>query len=224
MLCRWPTEPICPGSDSNPQSPKFEPSRTANRRIWAATSGPGWTRTTDRHLVRVLPSLLGHGTENWTHRELAPNLRCAEPISCYWTMSPAASAVSHDRSPSAPSRTSRRARFGVPCENRTRLASLEGWCLGRSAKGTWCLCVQRKEGESNSQGRKARPGSSGVPSPVGLPFRLVTFVGRASQPVSVVPSSSLRKASFQACRLQQEESNLHPLLNRQVDYRYRMLD
>ena len=86
--------------------------------------------------------------------------------------------------------------FEVPCGSRTRLASLEGWNLCRSAKGTYC--IRRKEGESNSQGREARPGSSGVPSPIGLPFR--------------------------TCRLQQEGSNLHPLLNRQVDYRYRILD
>ena len=44
---------------------------------------------------------------------------------------------------------------------------LEGWHLCRSAKGT----RRRKERESNPQGREARPGSSGVPSPVGLPFR-----------------------------------------------------
>lgn len=84
----------------------------------------------------------------------------------------------------------------VPCGNRTRLASLEGWSLCRSAKGT--RFIRRKEGESNSQGREARPGSSGVPSPIGL--------------------------SFRTCRLQQEGSNLHPLLNRQVDYRYPMLE
>ena len=54
------------------------------------------------------------------------------------------------------------------CGNRTRLARLEAWSLCRSAKSTVC---KRKERESNSQGREARPGSSGVPSPIGLPFR-----------------------------------------------------
>lgn len=44
----------------------------------------------------------------------------------------------------------------------------------------------------------ARPHSKRVPSPVGL--------------------------SFRRCKLQQKGSNLHPLLNRQVDYRYRMLE
>ena len=79
---------------------------------------------------------------------------------------------------------------------------MEGWCLRRSAKGTESgrrpPASRRRCPESNSQGREARPGSSGVPSPVGLPFRY--------------------------CRLQQEGSNLHPLLNRQVDYRYPMLE
>ena len=61
----------------------------------------------------------------------------------------------------------------VPGGNRTRLASLEGWCLCQSAKNT----CRRKERESNPQGCEARPGSSGVPSPVGLPFRKAAVAG-----------------------------------------------
>jgi hypothetical protein len=38
----------------------------------------------------------------------------------------------------------------VPCGNRTRLSSLEGWCLSRSAKGTCC-----PGGRSGSRTRKA---------------------------------------------------------------------
>ncbi len=33
--------------------------------------------------------------------------------------------------------------------------------------------TRRKERDSNPQGCEARPGSSGVPSPVGLPFRFI---------------------------------------------------
>ncbi len=53
-------------------------------------SSPGWTRTIVRLLVRELPSPLGHRTMlfEWTHRELHPDLRLAEPASSCWTMSP----------------------------------------------------------------------------------------------------------------------------------------
>ena len=61
----------------------------------------------------------------------------------------------------------------VPGGNRTRLSSLEGWCLSRSATGT----CRRKGRESNPQGREARPASNGVPSPVGLPFRKAAVAG-----------------------------------------------
>ncbi len=61
----------------------------------------------------------------------------------------------------------------VPGGNRTRLSSLEGWCLCQSAKGT----CRRKGRESNPQGREARPASNGVPSPVGLPFRKAAVAG-----------------------------------------------
>ncbi len=37
---------------------------------------------------------------------------------------------------------------------------------------------RRKERESNPQGRKARPGSSGVPSPIGLTFQILSCGGR----------------------------------------------
>ena len=56
-----PTEPWCPERESNPQTLGFKPSRSA----WLAylgRSGPGRTRTVDRHLVRVLPSPLGYRT------------------------------------------------------------------------------------------------------------------------------------------------------------------
>jgi hypothetical protein len=44
--------------------------------------------------------------------------------------------------------------------------------------------VKRKERESNPQGREARPGSSGVPSPVGLPFRFLKApVGGIEPPI-----------------------------------------
>ena len=64
----------------------------------------------------------------------------------------------------------------VPCGNRTRLASLEGWCLCRSAKGTCCE-AEREGVEPSRPIQKARPGSSGVPSPVGLPFRKAAEAG-----------------------------------------------
>ena len=55
----------------------------------------------------------------------------------------------------------------VPCGNRTRLASLEGWCLCRSAKGT------KAEGERVGLSRLiARPLSGRLPSPIGLTFRI----------------------------------------------------
>ncbi len=61
----------------------------------------------------------------------------------------------------------------VPGGNRTRLSSLGSWCLSRSATGT----RRRKVRESNPQGCEARPGSSGVPSPVGLPFHKAAAAG-----------------------------------------------
>jgi hypothetical protein len=74
--------------------------------------------------------------------------------------------------------------YRVPCGNRTRLSSLEGWCLSRSAKGT--LSSRRKERESNPQGRfeKARPDSSGVPSPIGLPFPCIKAAAAGIEPAS----------------------------------------
>ena len=65
----------------------------------------------------------------------------------------------------------------VPCGNRTRLASLEGWSLCRSAKGT--CCEAEREGVEPS-----RPlGSSGFqPGPVtdrvALPFRCCLSAAR----------------------------------------------
>ena len=59
----------------------------------------------------------------------------------------------------------------VPCGNRTRLSSLEGWCLSRSAKGTCC-----PGGRSGNRTRKAVtlvPLRTLLPSPVGLPFRTI---------------------------------------------------
>ncbi len=57
----------------------------------------------------------------------------------------------------------------------------------------------KAEGEGVEPSRLiARPLSKRVPSPIGLPFR--------------------------SNKLRQEESNVHPLLNRQVDYRYRTPD
>ena len=63
----------------------------------------------------------------------------------------------------------------VSCGSRTRLAGLEDRSLCRSAKDT--SCFKRKVRESNPQGREARPGSSGVPSPVGLTFRKAAEAG-----------------------------------------------
>ena len=54
-------------------------------------SSPGWTRTTDRLLVRELPSPLGHRTIcalQWTHSDLHRDFRHATPVSSCWTMSP----------------------------------------------------------------------------------------------------------------------------------------
>ena len=56
-----PTEPWCPERESNPQTLGFRPSRCAMF-AYLGTSGPGRTRTADRHLVRVLPSPLGYRT------------------------------------------------------------------------------------------------------------------------------------------------------------------
>ena len=63
----------------------------------------------------------------------------------------------------------------MSCGSRTRLAGLEDRSLCRSAKDT--SCFKRKVRESNPQGREARPGSSGVPSPVGLTFRKAAEAG-----------------------------------------------
>jgi hypothetical protein len=61
-----PTEPYqsatqCSEQESNLQTLGFKPSRSTSWRTWAKSS-PGWTRTTDRLLVRELPSPLGHRT------------------------------------------------------------------------------------------------------------------------------------------------------------------
>ena len=68
VVCQLPTEPSCvpqagfePATARRPRSTAVpDPCRFINSRTRA--SSPGWTRTTDRHLVRVLPSPLGHGT------------------------------------------------------------------------------------------------------------------------------------------------------------------
>ncbi len=87
------------------------------------------------------------------------------------------SSPSGNRTRSASFKGSRRdyAPERVPCGSRTRLARLEAWSLCRSAKDT--SCFKRKVRESNPQGREARPGSSGVPSPVGLTFRKAAEAG-----------------------------------------------
>ena len=56
-----PTEPLCPERESNPQTLGFKPSRSASL-AYLGRSGPGRTRTADRHLVRVLPLPLGYRT------------------------------------------------------------------------------------------------------------------------------------------------------------------
>ena len=56
-----PTEPQCPERESNPQTLGFRPSRSAVL-AYLGQSGPGRTRTVDRHLVGVLPSPLGYRT------------------------------------------------------------------------------------------------------------------------------------------------------------------
>lgn len=72
------------------------------------------------------------------------------------------------------------------CGNRTRLSRLEAWRLCRSAKCT--SCFKRKVRESNPQGREARPGSSGVPSPIGLTFRKAAVAGFEPAIVSLTGS------------------------------------
>ncbi len=63
----------------------------------------------------------------------------------------------------------------VPCGNRTHLASLEGWRLCRSAKGTCCF---KAEGEGVEPSRLiARRFSKPLPSPIGLPFRKAAATG-----------------------------------------------
>ena len=58
------------------------------------------------------------------------------------------------------------------------------WKTGTFAARSRARDVKRKERESNPQGREARPGSSGVPSPVGLPFRsLKAPVGGIEPPI-----------------------------------------
>ena len=95
----------------------------------------------------------------------------------------------------------------VPCGNRTRLASLEGWCLCRSAKGT------KAEGERIELSRLiARPRSGRLPSPVGLTFHseapvagLEPAVGqtprRLNRPIpatnSGTPDRKVRTAGFE---------------------------
>jgi hypothetical protein len=51
----------CPERESNPQTLGFKPSRSASL-AYLGQSGPGRTRTVDRHLVGVLPSPLGYRT------------------------------------------------------------------------------------------------------------------------------------------------------------------
>ena len=58
------------------------------------------------------------------------------------------------------------------------------WKAGASADRPRAHVVKRKGRESNPQGREARPGSSGVPSPVGLPFRFLKApVGGIEPPI-----------------------------------------
>ena len=70
----------------------------------------------------------------------------------------------------------------VPCGNRTRLSSLEGWCLSRSAKGT---C--RQGGRSGSRTLKAVtlvPLRTLLPSPIGLPFHCIQAAAAGIEPAS----------------------------------------
>ena len=69
------------------------------------------------------------------------------------------------------------------CPARVELAS-PGWKPGTFAARPRARCRQRKERESNSQGREARPGSSGVPSPIGLPFRNQTAAEAGIEPAT----------------------------------------
>ncbi len=112
----------------------------------------------------------------------------------------------------------------VPCGNRTRLTGVEARHLCRSVKGT----CRRKERESNPQGREARPGSSGVPSPVGLPFRKAAEAGiePASRRLTVAfpyqhrthRINSVRTAGFEpaiSCSRGTRNTRLSHVLNRQ---------
>ena len=85
---------VCPERELNPQTLGFKPSRSAEL-AYLGESGPGRTRTADRHLVRVLPSPLGYRTVflKWSHRELHPDFQRAMLASSCWTMTPKAEAV-----------------------------------------------------------------------------------------------------------------------------------
>lgn len=63
------------------------------------------------------------------------------------------------------------------------------WKADASADRPRAHVVKRKGRESNPQGREARPGSSGVPSPVGLPFRKAAAAG-------IEPASRRLTAAF----------------------------
>ena len=164
----------CPGPESNPQPPGDqrcasvpEPSRSAIGVPGRHRSSPGWTRTTDRHLVRVLPSLLGHRTVKRKPRDSNPqtskDAACLpsrfliQPDALPAATAPDRAMVGHPRMSGSSGRRIRTStacdqrcasvpepgslpladpRIRVPCGSRTRLASLEGWNLCRSAKGT----------------------------------------------------------------------------------------
>ena len=66
----------------------------------------------------------------------------------------------------------------VPCGNRTRLSSLEGWRLCRSAKGT-CHSLRRKPWDSNPQSRfSGHLLSSGVQLPWLQPSSSLSLGGK----------------------------------------------
>ena len=103
------------------------------------------------------------------------------------------------------------------------------WKAGASADRPRAHVVKRKGRESNPQGREARPGSSGVPSPVGLPFRSLKapvggieppIIGLTGRRLTVWPHRimSVRTAGFEpaiSCSRGTRNTRLSYVLNRE---------
>ena len=102
-----------------------------------------------------------------------------------------------------------------------------GWKPGTFAARPRAHVVKRKGRESNPQGREARPRSSGVPSPVGLPFRFLKapvggieppIIGLTGRRLTVWPHRimSVRTAGFEpaiSCTRSTRNARLSHVLN-----------